>query len=471
MNSRIPILIFLMTISLTAPAFAQQRWGEDRLIGEFDQGLAQIGPGYSHFDCLYGSDADVFVCFIEDSTNGSGDILRVRKSFNNGLTWTYQQTITGGSNAFYGSNIARIPNSNNILVSLVSGPSGGSRVLRIYRYEYNDLGYLGSETADFSYPGAGDPVSCMMVTNDYTEEIWLFAVDDNEWLYLTRSSDGVNWSPSQPVAANVQRPHAEPSADGHVAVVWSHSGTNEIRCAVADQSGTFQPAIMVTDNACPMATPIAGWEHLGDMNLGVVWHCNLGQSYLNLSTDDGQTWGPDQLIGNGYFPYIDHFPGTRRMGVCYTTDTGEVKVASAATLQAVPLQSFNRRSDYEAYVEGPSKVAFGESSGQLALFYLTPSTEEFWFDSSVLSGIEGWGSAGVSVTAGPNPAAGAFTVVPSGFPGAVNCRVFSLDGRTVFQQTGVTGEIQAGSGDMASGIYTVLVEDGVSAATCRVVRF
>lgn len=469
-RSSVFLLIILSAAALTARA--QLQWGEDRLIGNFQNGLTQVGPGFSHFDCLYGTDADVFVAFSEEGTTSSGDLLTVRKSFNNGVTWTYQKTVTGGENGLFSPNIAIIPGSNAVCVTTVAQLGAGGSALWSYKYDYDNLTYQGYHPPDYSYPGAGNPVSCTLVSNTFSGEVWLFTVDDNDWLYLTRSSDGETWTPSAPVAANVQRPHAEASADGHVAVVWSQTNTGDIKCAVAASDGTFLPAVTVTSDCCPMATPIAGWEHLGDMELGVVWHDNLGQSFLNISEDNGATWGVDLLLGNGYFPYIDHFGGTRRMGACITTDTGDVKVTSAASLSALPLSPFTIRSGHEAYLDGPAKVAFGQSSGQLALFYLSPTTQDFWFNSSVLTGIEEGQEVGhLSVTAGPSPAHGAIQVVSTGFQGQVELSLFSVDGRMVQSVSSATGTATLSTEDLPSGVYTVVAEDGLSMATCRVVRF
>ncbi len=160
------------------------------------------------------------------------------------------------------------------------------------------------------------------------------------------------------------------------------------------------------------------------------------------------------------------------MGACITTDTGDVKVTSAASLSALPLSPFTVRSGHEAYLDGPAKVAFGQSSGQLALFYLSPTTQDFWFNSSVLTGIEEGQEAGnLSVTAGPSPAHGAIQVVSTGFQGQVELSLFSVDGRLVQSVSTSTGTASISTEGLPSGVYTVVAEDGLSMATCRVVRF
>lgn len=466
-------LFIISVLPFTAfTSYAQTRWGEDRLVGHFDEGLTQVAAGYSHFDCLYGTGGDLFVAFIAEGTSTDGDLLTIRKSFDDGLTWAYERQVTGGPNELFSPNACLLPGGDFLLLVTVSYYPGGNSFLDSYRYTYETLSYQGYSQADFSYPGSGNPYSCFSVTNEAGGEIWLFVVDDNQWLYLTRSPDGITWTPSVPVAANVERPFAEVSADGHVAVVWSHSTSSDLICTIADSEGNFQPAVTVTENASTNASAVAGWEHIGEQHLGVVWHNSAGQCFMNISPDGGGSWGPDLFLHNGIYPYIDHFEGTNRMGACMATASSEVVVTSSPSLAALPQSQFTVRSCHQASLGGPPKVVFGGTSGQLALFYLGPGTVDFWFNSSVLLGIEEEEESGqVSVTAGPNPANGHFSVISSGFPGMVHYRVYSTDGRCVYTASDESGGITVSAVDLPAGTYTIVAEDDFSAASCRVVCF
>ena len=466
----VAVLAFFLTPGM---ALAQNMWGQDQLIGHFDEGLSTVGPGFSDFDCLYGSNTDVFVTFVENSTSSTGDKFVVRKSFNNGQTWTYQSSVTGGVNNLVSPGICTIPGTDMVLASSVTQSPSGTNQISAYRYRYSDLLSSGYSTADFSYSGAGNPEYCFLLSNDVAGDIWLFAVDDNNWLFLTRTTDGLNWTTSVPVAVDVTKPSAVTSSDGHVAVSWIQESTGTVYCSTADADGTFQPAVEVTQNASSEANPIASWEHIGDQSIGILWHSDSGYSWLNISSDLGLTWSADQEIGQGMYPYMNRFPGTRRMGVCYTTSEGHVMVANSATLAAVPASEFTRRNNNDAYTSGPAKTAFGQSSSQLALFYSSQTQEDLWFNSSVFNGIseENEGNQILSVAAGPNPAGETFSVQAAGFTGSVTFSVFSLDGRIQFKESSESGEIIFDSGSLPTGTYSVIAENQGSMASCMVVRF
>ena len=466
----VAVLTLLITPGI---ATAQVMWGQERLIGHFDEGLSTVGPGFSDFDCLYGSNADVFVAFVENITSSSGDKFFIRKSFDNGETWVYQNSASGGVNNIVSPGLCNIPGTDMILTAVLTQFPSGTNQIDTYKYDYSDLVYLGYSAADFSYPGAGNPEYCFLLGNDEAGEIWLFAVDDNNWLFLTRTTDGINWTPSVPVAVDVTRPSAVRSSDGHVAVAWVKETTGTVYCTTADVNGVFQPAVEVSQNASSTASPIVSWEHIGDQHIGIVWHSDSGYSWLNISSDQGLTWTADQEIGEGIYPYMNRFPGTRRMGVCYTTSERHVMVANSATLSSVPASEFTRRNNFEAYIDGPARTAFGESSGQLALFYCTQNQEDFWFNSSLFSGVseENSGNQVLSVTAGPNPAGDTFSVKAEGFTGSVIFSVFSLDGRVQFEGSSESGEITFDSGSLPTGTYSVVAENMGSIASCLVVRF
>lgn len=463
--------ILILMLMLAAAALAQNRWGEDSLIDHMANGLTQVGPGYSHFDCLYGENSDLFVGYIESATS-EGDVFFLRKSASNGLTWSFLKKIESGPNLLFSPAVSLLPGNQSLLAACITEFPVGTRFIDTYRFSYNDLTYQGYSQGDFSYPGAGDPVFCFTICNITGGEVWLFVLDDNNWLFLTRTADGITWTPSQPVAANVIRPSAETSADGHVALTWLHAASGEIMCAISDADGNFQPAVTVAGNPSPSASPVVCWEDIGAENLGIVWHSQAGESCINLSFDNGSTWGSDLVLGNGIFPSMDHFPGTRRTGACFTTTDGQVKVAGASTIAGLPGASFTTRSSHEAYSEGPARVAFGELSEQLALFYLSPATDDFWFNSSLVMGIEDEDEAAtVSVTACPNPCRGSFTVTAAGFPGAVEYFVFAVDGRVMVQTQNSSGGFTVNPETLPAGVYTVVAEDGTSRASCRLVRF
>ncbi len=392
---------------------------------------------------------------VEDSTSNLGDRFIIRKSFNNGLSWTRQNTFSATTIQIFSPSFCIAPSTGNIFV-VCSASQGNETSLLIGReYSYDALFLVQNIDLEFEYPGAGLIRSSFVVANTTSDEVWLFVEDQNDWLYLSRSSDLSTWTPFEPVAVNVSRPSGEVCAEGNVAVTWSQSITGDIMCAVGSIDGSFQPAVTVTTNASTMATPIPAWEHLGEYNLGVIWHSDTGKSYLNLSSDGGETWGEDLFVVNGYYPYIDHFAGTRRMGACAVNEAGDVLVANASNLSALPMAPFTVRSGHQATIDEPAKVAFGQSSYQLALFYLTPTTEDFWFNSSVLTGIEeGEGhSVSPSVTAGPNPSAGSFSVSAAGFFGNAVYGVYSLDGRLITSSTSDTGGVTINGSQLPAGLH------------------
>ncbi len=103
-----------------------------------------------------------------------------------------------------------------------------------------------------------------------------------------------------------------------------------------------------------------------------------------------------------------------------------------------------------------------------------PTTEDFWFNSSVLTGIEeGEGhSVSPSVTAGPNPSAGSFSVSAAGFFGNAVYGVYSLDGRLITSSTSDTGGVTINGSQLPAGVYTIVVTDETgNTASCRMVRF
>lgn len=467
------VLIFLVSV----PALSQDRWGSDYLIGNFPEGIVSTGNGYSNFDCLYGSSEDVFVCFIEHtSETGIGDILTLRKSLDNGLSWTWEQTISGGDNPLFSPSLSRLPWNGNVLITRNSHIGSSSTTFQGYEFDYSTLNLVQVVgEIEFAYPGAGLIRSTFTVSNSAANEVWFFIEDENDWLFLTKTSDFSSWSSATPVAVNVSRASAVVSSDGKVAVSWMQPITGDLMCSVSDISGNFQPALIVTANSAASATPILGWEHIGDSYLGVVWHDDAGESFLTISEDQGTSWGDAEFIGEGIYPFINSYPGTKRMGVCYTTPEGDMKVASAANLSTVPIAPYTTRSNHEAYLEGPAKVLYGEDSNQLALFFLSPSTEDFWYNNSQFtSGIEESGEAShLTISAGPNPANGSFAVSTSGFSGDVQYSLYNLDGRLIEISAFMAGDFVVNAGSLPAGVYTVVASGGElgETATCRVVKF
>ncbi len=123
------ILIIAIFAFLTPEASAQYRWGEDRLIAHFDNGVAVTGPGYSSFHCFYGTDSDVFVGIVEDSTSNLGDRFIIRKSFNNGLSWTRQNTFSATTIQIFSPSFCIAPSTGNIFV--VCSASHGNEPLSL----------------------------------------------------------------------------------------------------------------------------------------------------------------------------------------------------------------------------------------------------------------------------------------------------------------------------------------------------
>jgi len=462
----------VLFLFLSSTALSQSKWGDDYLIGHFDEGISSTGTGYSNFDCLYGTDSDVFVGFVEHTTEpGTGDLSIIRKSFDNGMTWTRQSMFSGGPLLLFSPSICKIPSSGNILTTTVVQYGTDSTRISSWEYDYSSLAIVGNSYVDYSYPGADLIRSSFAISNNSAGDVWVFAVDSNNWMYLTKSTDMVSWTPSTPVAANVVRPSAAVSIDGNVAVTWIQLTTGDVMCSVTDVSGNFQPAVAVTDNPASMASPVPAWEHIGDKRLGIVWHDETGKSYITVSEDTGATWGENFYIGDGIYPYINNFPGTRRMGICYTTSDNQVMVANAANIGAVAEAPYTARSNHDATLNGPSKTIFGEDSDQLALFFVTPSSEDFYYNNSLFSGIQNpQGQIEVSVSTDRNPVSGSFSVTAAGFSEPVHYRVYSLTGRVVDQSPpAVTGSFTVNGTALPTGIYTVTASGSEKTASCRVI--
>lgn len=462
---------------LCSPALSDG-WAEDYLVGHFLQGIVVTGEGYSSFECLYGTDDDMLVTFVNhQGVSRSGDILTLNKSFNNGYTWTRTNTaIQGGGNTLLSPSFAPIPGTDTLLVAIVTDfNTDASNTLDTYKYTYaNNITYHRWSQADYSYPGAQEPVSCFVLNNEVSGEIWLFAESSNNWLYLTRSSDGTTWSSSVPVAANVSRPSAVVSSDGQVAVTWTNSISHTILCSIASPSATFSPAVTVSESGAELASPVPGWEHIGNENLGIVWHSEEGESYITISEDQGDSWGDSHPIGTGVYPYINSFEGTRRMAVCYTSTDGDVYVTNALTINAVPSATFVARSHHEAYSGASSRVVYGEEPGQLALFFLSPAVNDLWVTSSrFIAGIEEpETSDNYTVTAGPNPGAGSITVSSTGFGDNVEYSIYSINGRLVDHVQPHNGNaFLVDAGSFPAGMYTIVASGNGRTASCRIVRF
>ncbi len=477
--SLISILCILLSI-FSQQAFSKTGWANDVLVAHTMEGINITGPGYSNFNCMYNTNDDMLVTFVRHQTTGLGDILTINKSFNNGYTWPRTNTeVKGGTVRLVSPSFAPIPGTDSLIVAIINDfpEAAYPSQLSTYKYTYStDVFYHSYSQADYSYPGAGEPISCLLIGNEIAGEVWLFAESDNNWLFLTRSSDGTEWSASVPVSADVVRPSAVVAVDGRVAVTWLEPSTNNIMCSISDVSANFQPAVVVSENASEMASPYVAWEHSGGSNIGIVWHGADDKSYISISQDDGLSWSDGELLGegDGIYPYINNFPGTRRMGVCYTTLDGNIKVANALTLAAASASTYTVRNHNTAYIGGAARVAYGEEPGQIALFFLSSSTQDLWITSSRFyeSGIEeSHGNEEIYVTVTPNPTGGFFTLDTQGFIGNVQFTLYSLDGRVIERSSETNGSFSVDGTQLPAGIYNATASGDGKTISCRVVRF
>ncbi|PIE52938.1 hypothetical protein CSA37_04655 [Candidatus Fermentibacteria bacterium] len=466
------ISVFILLV-LSARALAQPLWAEDRQVGYFSEGVSSAGPGFPNIDALYGESDDLFVAMVEHSTTTEGDRLYVSKSSNNGIDWTLRKAITGGNNNIISPSIVRIPGTELLLTAVITQFPNGQCFVDTYRHNSNSLVYKGHSVADFSYPGAGEPVSCTLLENIPGGEVWAFAVDDNNTLFLTRSGDGITWSSSIPVAANAVRPQAEVSSDGHVAVTWIQPGTGKIFCAVADRYGSFGSAVQVSGSADASASPSVAWEHVGDKVLGIVWHNNQNQCLLSMSTDNGLTWSTPESFGEGFYPCIDRFHGKRRIGACYTKENGDILVAKSVMLSGLPSGNFSVRNTHSAYTGGYSIVKYGATTSQLALFFVSEDEKHIWYNSENWTGTEeeNSGTYGLSVSVSPNPAGSIANLSSSGGTGPARYRIYSADGRLAEEAVSVQNQFTLDTSELPPGMYLVTCEKEGMTASCRMVRF
>lgn len=457
---------------LTAAAsFCGSDWWNDILIWSFDGGLVSPGDGYQIYDGLYGEDFSVYASAVEYRPGDpTGDRIVIRKSFNNGQTWPAQALITTGN-----GNVASTPrlvfcdNGESLLLFVTLAFSNGETSVYCYKYNTESLGIITYNPVDHSYPGMG-AIRSSTVNPGCGGVYHVLMETEGNWLFTSSGTDGVNWSPAQPLAANVIRASASGGSGSKVAVAWYDVFQQAVLCATGDQEGIGTP--VVVSPAHSGAAPIPVWENSGAETLGVVWHTNENMVVLSLSEDGGLTWGAPIAISPGAFPFADIYTGSSRAVFSLLSASGEVLVGNTQNLSGAAGIVFEARNEHQASTAHPAVVRHGGLSSIQALFYMGETEEELWFDNSMFSEgiVEEDPSPGpVGLFVQPNPSSGPVSITVSPGQGEALLTVFSLDGRALWSGSTTERTVQFGV-RLPAGVYIVNAVTGAGSASARMLR-
>lgn len=398
-----------------AVSFCGSDWWNDILIWSFDGGLVSPGDGYQIYDGLYGEDFSVYASAVEYRPGDpTGDRIVIRKSFNNGQTWPAQALITTGN-----GNVASTPrlvfcdNGESLLLFVTLAFYNGETSVYCYKYSSEELGFITYNPVDHSYPGMG-AIRSSTVNPGCGGVYHVLMETEGNWLFISSGTDGVNWSPAQPLAANVIRASASGGAGSKVAVAWYDVFQQAVLCATGDQDGIGTP--VVVSPAHSGAAPIPVWENSGAETLGVVWHTAENMVVLSLSEDGGLTWGAPIAISPGAFPFADIYTGSSRAVFSLLSASGEVLVGNTHNLSGAADIVFEARNEHQASTAHPAVVRHGGLSSIQALFYMSETEEELWFDNSMFSegiGEEDPSPGPVGLFVQPNPSSGPVSITVS----------------------------------------------------------
>ncbi|MFO7625820.1 MAG: T9SS type A sorting domain-containing protein [Candidatus Fermentibacteraceae bacterium] len=450
-----------------AVALCESDWWNDILVWSFDGGLVSAGNGYQIYDGLYGGDFTVYASAVEYRPgNPEGDRIIIRKSFNNGQTWPAQALITTGD-----GNVASTPrivfcdNGESLLLFVTLAFYNGETAVCCYKYATDGLTIITFNLVDRSYPGMGAIRSSTVNPGCGGVYHVLMETEDN-WLFISSSSDGVNWSPAQPLAANAVRASATGGPGSKAGVAWYDIFQQAVLCVTGDQDGFGTPVVVSPAHAD--AAPIPVWENSGAEVLGVVWHNAENMAMLSLSEDEGSTWGSPFALSPGSYPFADIFSGTVRVVFSLLSPSGEVLVGNTQNLSGAGSIVFETRNEHQASTDHPAVVRHGGLSSIQGMFYISATEEELWFDNSMFSEVvedayQIPGSPGLSVQ--PNPSSSVVSITVSPGQGEALVTLFSLDGRAVWSGSTTGHAVQVGV-RLPAGVYLVnaVTEEGSTSA-------
>jgi hypothetical protein len=460
--------IWILSV-VSVAAFSQDCWSNDVLIWGFTGGVTSPGTGYQTHDGLYGAGGAVYAAAVQSRPeNPNGDLVVLRKSSDHGYTWTRQITITtGNGNTAFTPRLVFCDGGASVVLFVAFQFYNGETGVYGYKYGAESLNFIDFYTVDSSYPGM-EPIRSFTINPGCGGYYYGFMETTDNWLYLSVTQDFDNWSPAQPVAANVVRASATGGPGTRVAAAWYDPYQLATVC-VTGASGTMGTPVKVGD-APSGAAPIPAWEEGGSENLGVFWHGSGGSVLFSLSGDYGATWTSPSPLASGVYPFADIYNGSTPVAVCYVGASGEVFTGIAASLAGVGSMSFTQRNDYPAYALSPAVIRQSSESGGTGLMYLSADGVNLWFDNAMFpEGIEGPEQSGEQwISVFPNPSAGTVTirVFPDG--GEASVGVYSLDGRLVWSGSTAGGEISREM-NLPAGIYTVSAVRGGSRLSSRMI--
>lgn len=456
-----------MVLLAAAVAFCESDWWNDILVWSFDGGLVSPGDGYQIYDDLYGEDFTVYASAVEYRPgNPSGDRIVIRKSLNNGQTWPTQALITTGN-----GNVASTPrmvfcdNGESLLLFVTLSFYNDETFVYCYKYSTEGLNFITYNPVDHSYPGMG-AIRSATVNPGCGGVYHVLMETEGNWLFISSSTDAVNWSPAQPLAANAVRASATGGSGSKVAAAWYDIFQQAVVCATGDQEGIGTPVVVSPAHAG--AAPIPVWEDSGLETLGVVWHSAENIVMLSLSEDEGSTWGAPIALSPGFYPFADTYSGSTRTVFSMLSPSGEVLVGNTPNLSGAGSIVFEPRNEHQASTAHPAVVRHGGLSSIQGLFYMSENEEELWFDNSMFSegtGEEDPSSGPVGLSVKPNPSSGPVSITVSAGQGEALVTVFSLDGRTVWSGSTTAHIVQMGV-RLPAGVYMVnaVTESGSSSA-------
>jgi hypothetical protein len=472
------MLLLIMTAGLDTallPAGPEPSWGNDVLVWDMPAISTWIGPGIAYCDGSYTPSGILYAVSCADLAS---DLLPVYSSTDNGNTWHLANFITGGGWSIHGPRICISENDTQdyFFVYVASTSSTSFGLPMGFRFTLPDFAFDGFLYLDWSNPACDTIRSVAVARTPSSGQQWVFADDISNNLFLSISSDeGNTWTPCSLVAKGAARPSATAGPDGTVYVTYQETvGEGAIKC-IAFGADTVSATI---GTAAQDAAPIPAVEWAGEQLAGIVWHDASNNIMISLTDDKGATWSLPEPVGQGYYPFIDVFPGTRNCAMAYIDQiTSRIKVASATGLLGLASATPVVRSDFVPTLYGPPIVRYGALPGIVALFYMGPGPQDIWYDNSYfLSSPESGpdsGAPGLHIF--PNPASGMVSVAFSlaGGPGQVRLQVFDLGGRVIeslFEGTSSGESLGFSLEGLPAGVYSVVLTTPRSVASQRLVR-
>lgn len=462
----------MLTVALAAAvAPGGSDWWNDILVWSYDGGLVSPGYGYQVFDGLYGGDTTVFASGVEYRPgNPEGDRVVIRKSLNDGQTWPAQTSITiGEGNVASSPRIVFCDNGESLLLFVTFAFYNGETAVFCYKYGTEGLNFLSFSQVDRSYPGMG--AIRASTVNPGCGGVYHVAMETvDNWLFTSSSTDGLNWSPAQPLAANAVRASAAGGPGSKAVVAWYDIYQQAVLCATGDQGVFGTPAVV--SPAHTDAAPVPVWEYSGAETLGVLWHTAENNVILSLSENGGSTWGTPVAVSAGSYPFADIFPGATGVVLSLLSPSGDVLVANSASLSEAAGALFEARNDHPATALNPAVVRHGGQTSLQGLFYLGGDGKDLWFDNSIFTGVSEETDpvpSSFCLSVLPNPSSGAVRIDVSPGYGEALVTVFSIDGRAVWSGSTAEQTVQVGI-RLPAGVYMVNAVTEAGSATARMIR-